>query len=41
MAAKLQKMHPQVKVDSDRIYSRDGAVWTSAGFPPASTWRWR
>ena len=31
MAAKLQKMHPKVKVDSDRIYSRDGAVWTSAG----------
>ncbi|MBP0600837.1 GlxA family transcriptional regulator [Herbaspirillum sp. LeCh32-8] len=31
MAAKLQKMHPQVLVESDRIYSRDGAVWTSAG----------
>ncbi|MCA1326511.1 GlxA family transcriptional regulator [Herbaspirillum sp. alder98] len=31
MAAKLQKMHPKVLVDSDRIYSRDGAVWTSAG----------
>lgn len=31
MAAKLQQMHPAVKVDSDRIYSRDGAVWTSAG----------
>lgn len=31
MAAKLQKMHPKVKVDSDRIYSRDGSVWTSAG----------
>jgi transcriptional regulator GlxA family with amidase domain len=28
MAAKLQQMHPAVKVDSDRIYSRDGAVWT-------------
>lgn len=31
MAAKLQQMHPQVKVDSDRIYSCDGKVWTSAG----------
>lgn len=31
MAAKLQKMHPKVMVDSDRIYSRDGSVWTSAG----------
>ncbi|QNB08930.1 GlxA family transcriptional regulator [Herbaspirillum frisingense] len=31
MAAKLQQMHPQVMVDSDRIYSRDGSVWTSAG----------
>ncbi|WP_141911513.1 MULTISPECIES: GlxA family transcriptional regulator [unclassified Herbaspirillum] len=31
MAAKLQKMHPKVLVDSDRIYSRDGSVWTSAG----------
>ncbi|WP_343586896.1 GlxA family transcriptional regulator [Herbaspirillum sp.] len=31
VAAKLQKMHPKVLVDSDRIYSRDGSVWTSAG----------
>lgn len=31
MAAKLQQMHPQVKVDSDRIYCCDGKVWTSAG----------
>lgn len=31
MAAKLQKMHPRVLVDSDRIWSRDGSVWTSAG----------
>lgn len=31
MAARLQKMHPKVMVDSDRIYSRDGALWTSAG----------
>jgi transcriptional regulator GlxA family with amidase domain len=31
MAAKLQKMHPKVLVDSDRIWSRDGSVWTSAG----------
>lgn len=29
--ARLQKLHPTVKVDGDRIYVRDGSVWTSAG----------
>jgi transcriptional regulator GlxA family with amidase domain len=31
MAAKLQRMHPLVQVDSDRIFIKDGDVWTSAG----------
>lgn len=30
-AARLQKEFPKVKVDSDRIYIKDGAIWTSAG----------
>lgn len=29
--ARLEKLHPTVKVDGDRIYVRDGSVWTSAG----------
>jgi transcriptional regulator GlxA family with amidase domain len=28
---KLQKLHPSVKVDAERIFVRDGKVWTSAG----------
>lgn len=28
---KLQKLHPAVKVDAERIFVRDGKVWTSAG----------
>ncbi|WP_443094165.1 GlxA family transcriptional regulator [Pseudoduganella rivuli] len=28
---KLQKLHPRVKVDAERIFIRDGNVWTSAG----------
>ncbi len=28
---KLQKLHPRVKVDAERIFVRDGKVWTSAG----------
>ncbi len=27
----LQKRYPQIKVDSDRIFTRDGPYWTSAG----------
>ncbi|NDL62824.1 GlxA family transcriptional regulator [Acerihabitans arboris] len=29
--ARLQKAHPQVRVDGDKIFIRDGRVWTSAG----------
>jgi len=31
VAAKLQAMYPPVRVDSDRIYLNERAVWTSAG----------
>src|SRR5450830_111436 len=31
MAARLQRMHPTVQVDSDKIFIKDGNVWTSAG----------
>jgi transcriptional regulator GlxA family with amidase domain len=27
----LQSLHPRVRVDSDRIFVRDGTIWTSAG----------
>ena len=30
-AAALQRHYPRVRVDGDRIFIRDGAVWTSAG----------
>ncbi|MFC4276255.1 GlxA family transcriptional regulator [Achromobacter aloeverae] len=30
-AIRLQRMFPQVKVDGDRIYTRDAHIWTSAG----------
>ena len=30
-AATLQQGHPAVRVEADRIYLRDGPVWTSAG----------
>lgn len=30
-AIRLQRMFPQIKVDGDRIYTRDGQIWTSAG----------
>ncbi|WP_144634087.1 GlxA family transcriptional regulator [Bordetella genomosp. 13] len=30
-AVELQRRHPAVRVDSDRIFVRDGAIWTSAG----------
>src|SRR5690606_33814974 len=30
-AAELQRRYPAVRVDSDKIYLRDGGVWTSAG----------
>ncbi|BBK32761.1 transcriptional regulator GlxA family with amidase domain [Stella humosa] len=29
--AHLQRLHPQIRVEGDRIFTRDGAVWTSAG----------
>jgi transcriptional regulator GlxA family with amidase domain len=29
--ARLQQRHPAVRVEEDRIYLRDGKVWTSAG----------
>lgn len=31
MAARLQQAYPAIGVDQDRIYVRDGPVWTSAG----------
>ena len=31
MATRLQRMHPAVQVDSDKIFIKDGNVWTSAG----------
>jgi transcriptional regulator GlxA family with amidase domain len=30
-ASKLQRMHPEVRVEADPIFVRDGQVWTSAG----------
>jgi transcriptional regulator GlxA family with amidase domain len=30
-APELQQRHPQVQVDGDRIFTRDGRIWTSAG----------
>ena len=30
-AALLQRLFPRVKVDGDRIFTRDGSIWTSAG----------
>jgi transcriptional regulator GlxA family with amidase domain len=30
-AALLQRQYPRVRVDGDRIFIRDGAIWTSAG----------
>lgn len=30
-APKLQAMHPALRVDGDRIFTRDGDLWTSAG----------
>lgn len=30
-AARLQQSYPRIRVDSNRIYIRDGAIWTSAG----------
>ena len=31
MAALLQRLHPQIEVDSDKIFIQDGTFWTSAG----------
>jgi transcriptional regulator GlxA family with amidase domain len=30
-AAELARLYPQIRVDPDRIFIRDGAIWTSAG----------
>lgn len=30
-AALLQRLFPRVRVDGDRIFTRDGSIWTSAG----------
>jgi transcriptional regulator GlxA family with amidase domain len=30
-ATRLQKEFPKIKVDSDRIFTKDGGIWTSAG----------
>ncbi|HEY0515570.1 MAG TPA: GlxA family transcriptional regulator [Solirubrobacteraceae bacterium] len=30
-AAKLARLHPQLDVDADPIFIRDGSIWTSAG----------
>jgi transcriptional regulator GlxA family with amidase domain len=30
-AARLQQSYPRIRVDSNRIFIRDGAIWTSAG----------
>jgi transcriptional regulator GlxA family with amidase domain len=30
-APRLQALHPALRVDGDRIFTRDGGVWTSAG----------
>ncbi len=29
--ARLEKLHPAIEVDADRIFIKDGSVWTSAG----------
>lgn len=28
---RLEKLHPAIQVDADRIFVRDGSIWTSAG----------
>ena len=33
----LQKRYPRLKVEVDRIYVRDGSIWTSGGVAQAST----
>jgi transcriptional regulator GlxA family with amidase domain len=30
-AARLEKLHPAIRVDADPIFIQDGSVWTSAG----------
>ena len=34
-ARRLQEEHPSIRVDADRIFVRDGHVWTSAGMSAA------
>src|SRR4029077_14304863 len=31
-AARLQREYPSIRVEADRIFCRDGNIWTSAGF---------
>ena len=42
MAEELSRRYPQVTVEVDRIFVRDGSVYTSAGVTTGieSTWRW-
>lgn len=30
-ATRLQRLHPRVKVEGDRIFTKDGSIWTAAG----------
>lgn len=30
-AERLQKLHPKIDIDADKIFVKDGSVWTSAG----------
>ena len=39
MAEELGRRYPEVAVEVDRIFGRDGSGNTSAGVTPASTWR--
>ena len=40
-AQELALAHPDVTVDPEPIFIRDGSVWTSAGVTCGWTWRWR
>ena len=37
----LAERFPRVRVEPDRIFVKDGAIYTSAGVTAAWTWRWR
>jgi transcriptional regulator GlxA family with amidase domain len=40
-ARRLQQRYPAVKVEPDRIFVADGAVWSSAGITAGIDWLWR